>query len=232
VTTKLGKRGAVLVLGVLLAAGLAGGCVTADQGEKFQGSIDDLVNRVTTLEKANRDLKAQFDVTNTARGDLVANVQALQGELRELRGAVEDAMFQVDKVKKATGEAQPELQTTLTDLQARLAAVEAKLGIQPGQQALPPIPGDGGKTPPPVKGQTDKQLYEQAVAAYKAKQVEPARQGFRSLLKAFPKSKLAGAAQFWIAETYYGARDFENAILEYDKVVSQYPNSTRSPART
>jgi tol-pal system protein YbgF len=229
------KLALVLVLAFVAAAlsgAEGGGCVTTSQGNKLQAEVDDLRARLVALERAQADLKTAFDATTASRGELFSNVQAVQGDLQELRGTVEETAFQVDRLKKTVGETRPELDQLLSDLQTRLAAIEAKLGMEPGQQAIPPIPGDSGKPAPtaPGKGQTDKELYDTAYGAFQGRQFESSRQLFRSLLKSFPKSKLAGNAQYWIAETYYNQRDYENAILEYDKVVSQYPSSGKVAA--
>ena len=47
--------------------------------------------------------------------------------------------------------------------------------------------------------------------------------------KEFPKDKLAGNAQFWIAEAYYAEEDYAGAIVEYDALLKNYPKSEKAP---
>ena len=46
----------------------------------------------------------------------------------------------------------------------------------------------------------------------------------------FPDSPQANSAQFWVGETYYREKWFEKAILEYQKVVENYPKGNKLPA--
>jgi tetratricopeptide (TPR) repeat protein len=48
---------------------------------------------------------------------------------------------------------------------------------------------------------------------------EGARRKFEAFLKQYPNTELSDNAQFWIGETYYGKKDYEKAILEYEKAI-------------
>jgi tol-pal system protein YbgF len=75
-----------------------------------------------------------------------------------------------------------------------------------------------------------KELYDEAKQAYDHGDLEKARNGFESIIKAFPKCEEAAAAQFWIGETYYQVRWYEKAILEYQKVIENYPDANKVAA--
>jgi TolA-binding protein len=49
-------------------------------------------------------------------------------------------------------------------------------------------------------------------------------------LKRFPKSDNADNAQFWIGEIYYRQKWYETAILEYQKVIENYPKGNKVQA--
>jgi tol-pal system protein YbgF len=57
--------------------------------------------------------------------------------------------------------------------------------------------------------------------------VKAARKGFRNLIKKFPRSKNADNAQFWIGESYYREKWYQKAILEYQKVIENYPRGNK-----
>ena len=48
--------------------------------------------------------------------------------------------------------------------------------------------------------------------------------------KKYPKSTLADNAQYWIGESYYGLREFDQAIIEFDAVRRRYPQGEKVPA--
>jgi tol-pal system protein YbgF len=49
-------------------------------------------------------------------------------------------------------------------------------------------------------------------------------------LKKHPKSGLADNAQYWIGESHYGLREFDQAIVEFDAVRRRYPRGEKVPA--
>lgn len=53
---------------------------------------------------------------------------------------------------------------------------------------------------------------------------------FKDFLKKYPKSKLAGSAQYRIGEGHYALREFEQAIIEFDAVRTRQPQEERAAA--
>jgi len=51
-----------------------------------------------------------------------------------------------------------------------------------------------------------------------------------AFLKKHPQSELADNAQYWIGESYYALKKFDQAILEYDAVRRKYPSGNKVPA--
>lgn len=72
--------------------------------------------------------------------------------------------------------------------------------------------------------------YEQSLQAFKDDDLEGARKGFSDFLQRHPDSKLAGNAQYWLGECYYGAKDYGQAIAAFDRVHRSYPDSAKVPA--
>ena len=62
-----------------------------------------------------------------------------------------------------------------------------------------------------------------------ARKYEDASRAFREFLSAFPQSPLADNAQYWLAETHYVRRQFKDALPEFTKVTTQYPQSAKMP---
>lgn len=52
---------------------------------------------------------------------------------------------------------------------------------------------------------------------------------FQDLLKDFPAGEFADNSQYWLAEAYKINREFDAARAAFNKVVSQYPNSSKVP---
>ncbi len=73
-------------------------------------------------------------------------------------------------------------------------------------------------------------LYKDAYETLQKGNIEGARGKFEAFLKQYPNTELSDNAQFWIGETYYLKKDFERAILEYEKAVVKYPEGDKIPA--
>jgi tol-pal system protein YbgF len=73
-------------------------------------------------------------------------------------------------------------------------------------------------------------LYKDAYETFQKGDLAGARKKFVAFVKQYPNTELSGNAQFWIGETYYQKKDFEKAILEYEKAISKYPESSKIPA--
>lgn len=81
-------------------------------------------------------------------------------------------------------------------------------------------------TPPGGEGK----VYEQSLQAFKNGDYAGARRGFSEFLQRHPDSKLAGNAQYWLGECYYGVKDYGQAVEAFDRVQRAYPDSAKVPA--
>jgi tol-pal system protein YbgF len=54
--------------------------------------------------------------------------------------------------------------------------------------------------------------------------------GFQEVIAKFPTSELADNAQYWIGESYYAQKDFKQALQEFQKTASTYPQGDKVPA--
>ncbi|MEK7342047.1 MAG: tol-pal system protein YbgF, partial [Candidatus Binatota bacterium] len=53
---------------------------------------------------------------------------------------------------------------------------------------------------------------------------------FKEFIKKHPQSEYADNAQYWIGESHYALREFDQAILEFDAVRRKYPKGDKVPA--
>jgi tol-pal system protein YbgF len=70
-------------------------------------------------------------------------------------------------------------------------------------------------------------LYKDAYETFQRGNLEPARRKFEAFLKQYANTELSDNAQFWIGETYYLQKDYEKAILEYEKTIAKYPEGDK-----
>jgi tol-pal system protein YbgF len=72
-------------------------------------------------------------------------------------------------------------------------------------------------------------LYRDAYETLQKGDLVGAQRKFESFLKQYPYTEFSDNAQFWIGEIYYLKKDFEKAVLEYEKVIAKYPEGDKIP---
>jgi tol-pal system protein YbgF len=174
--------------------------------------------------------------------DLSAKVTADAKLTSEHLAEVNKSVSSVAKALRAVGEAietrEAEQDHRLDEMAGALHGVAAQAGkVKEGKPAKNGKPAEAGpaKSPghsaavaPQVDGE-DKN-YEQSLQAFKNGDYDGARKGFSDFLQRHPNSKLAGNAQYWLGECYYGAKDYGQAIEAFDRVRRSYPDSAKVAA--
>jgi len=79
-------------------------------------------------------------------------------------------------------------------------------------------------TADPLRAQAD---YQQAFNLLKQANYNQAIEAFSDYLQKYPAGKYSDNAQYWLGETYYVKRDFDNAINAYQALIDNYPESSK-----
>ena len=110
----------------------------------------------------------------------------------------------------------------------QLALKQAELEKMPSREVRE-VPRE---VPTDVRGLTTGagDLYRDAYETFQKGDLEGARRKFEAFLKQYSNTELSDNAQFWIGETYYYKKDFEKAILEYEKAIAKYPEGDKISA--
>ena len=200
-------------LGIALVAILAaGGCAMleppAPQVDPVQARLDEMDRRLAALERM---------LASGALIDLTEEVDTLQRQTAELRGRTET-------LEHASGGTAERQRTLYVDLDDRVRALERELESRPATGAT--VTEAGAL---PVPGGTDRQNYEAAFDLLKGQRYQDAAAAFGQFLVSYPDSQLADNAQYWLAEAYYVTEQFEEALRQFQIVLSDYPRSLKIP---
>jgi len=205
----------------------------------WQRDVDTLNRRVYSLEKTSDTLSNQAEEEQTrykedqedTRGrhaSLHTDMDDVRGEILQLRGQLEETQYQIQRMQ-AGEQGLKRLEKMVQTSQDRIVRIEEYLGLEPSEKLAPA----GTDQEEPLDGaeirETPEELYRRAKELFDQGEYENARELFRSFVNQFPKSKLADNAQFWIGEIYYREKWYEKAILEYQKVIENYPRGSKTP---
>jgi tol-pal system protein YbgF len=166
----------------------------------IEGRLRILEERGKTFEEKNRNLEEKGKI------------------FEEKNRNLEDQTNTLGEKIKGIGDRLKGLEEKITEIASKLKEVEK----------LPPPK----ETPAEVKGTSTGvgDLYKSAYETFQRGNLEEARRKFEALLKQYPNTELSDNAQFWIGETYFLKKDFEKAILEYEKAIAKYPEGDKIPA--
>ena len=187
--------------------------------------------KVADLEA--RLIRVERIMENQSLIQLSTEVEKLRSENQALRG-------ELDKLRYDSTNSDNRQRELYVDLDRRLQNAEAAPHFAPPAPAAaaPPVattsngPAPRSTAPAPAPARpagSDQQNYQAAFDLIQARKYEDASRAFRDFLTAFPQSPLADNAQYWLAETHYVRRQFKDALPEFMKVTTQYPQSAKMP---
>jgi len=227
---------------IVLAFVLAG-CATT--GDDQLASTVYQTHRV--VKKLETDLTDGVSKLNVTAADLNAQVGQTDTEIRRLQGLMEEQQQRLTDIQNQVADLKRTLyrQSGLSESSGTVGPPPS--GILPSSGVAPiagtPAPsemdgGAAGITPPApaASGNSDAavQAYTDAQRKYIAQDYEGALRAYEDYVLRFPSADYAPYAQFWAADCYMKLADarkdaalYEKSIQEFDKVVTNYPQSTK-----
>jgi tol-pal system protein YbgF len=193
------------------------------------------------------NMRSDLESIRTGLADTRANGQQVQREFNALKEKIEETRYQVGR---QIGQSSREGDQRVKDLETRVAKLDEALKaqdallksrdeelkqlrdtLQTTQKALSE-PSPASAMSEVAAGETDaiRRDYEAAWRLLDKKDYKAAIGRFKDFLKKYPKSNLASNAQYWIAESHYALREFDQAIIEFDAVRRKYPQAEKVPA--
>lgn len=166
--------------------------------------------------------------------DLLLQIQALQDEVRNLRGQVEVQNFELEKLKARQRDLLADLDRRVRDVERRGGTAAAPAAVEPAPapaSATPAVAPVPATAPAPVTASSgnEQQEYDAAFALMRGGFYDRSTKAFRDFLARHPRSTLAGNAQYWIGEANYVVRNYRVALEEYGKVLQDYATSQKVP---
>lgn len=177
-------------------------------------------------------------VTAGAAGvsELFVQVQALQEEIRELHGQLEEQNHQIQLL-------QQQQKDNYLDLDGRLSAIVtggAAAADRVTAPLTPPVQADRTLAPaaplssspapvaaPPVAAPATRQgeqaAYEAAYEQLKQGKMDDALADFQAFVAAYPGSSYVPNALYWMGEIGLVKNDTQGALAQFNRVVDSYP---------
>src|SRR5580704_17864185 len=252
-------RTIVLFAAAIFAGALGGSLIGPRPAEAVAREIIDLQRDVTTLLQGQKDMSTQITTDHTVLKTLVEQASENVGKLNATMGTVQKSVQDVqansgarldtmstqvqglsdnlEEIKSRLGK----LNQQLDDVQSAVQSIDSKIsGSSPAISApgTTPRPSNDGNSAPPTASNSASpapsadMLYSNGLRDITSGKYDLARQGFLDYLKYYSDTDLASNAQFYLGEIAYHQKQYQDAVAEYDKVLTVYPKSFKlAPAR-
>ena len=225
-----------------------GGGVTQLQGSATRGnpaSEAGLALRVDNVEGQLRNLTGQID-------QLSFRIQQLSDRFDRFSEDVEFRFRDLGPGRRRSGNpgatrpsnraARAEQPDSSADGGVTYSSGSQLPGKAPGPRTLGTIPGSrlqsSSLVPEPVTSQPlgaadasggPDALYQDSHEKLLRRQFSAAEAGFKKFLRNYPKSELAGNAQYWLGESYYARRQYNRAAKAFLTGYKRYPKGRKAP---
>lgn len=211
----------------------------------------------TQLKKLSEEISRQGRlIDNRAVLDMIQQVDEISEEVGLLRGDIEVQGNDITDIKKRQRELYLDIDRRLRGLESGAGSQASSGQIIVPQVATTPPAGTtstaGTQTPsvepslpepstttesttasisqtPSVTQSAEKEAYQAAFDILKEGRYKMAKTELKTFLDKYPDSSYAGNAQYWLGEAHYVTRNFDQGIIEFQKVLNSYPNSNKVP---
>ncbi len=189
---------------------------------KFAEADTRLDERVSALQKAQAKNTEDLAALRKTNANTSANFSDLREQVQQLRGQVETLKKEISRDPKKDAEVQEKIDHLLV----KINFIENFLEIGKKESANA---ADGGASGKDSGKQGKAAVYAAAYQTFKNGHYTKAREAFQDFLTSYPTGEYSDNAQFWIGECHFFEKNYEKAILEYEKVTKKFPSSNKVP---
>lgn len=215
---------------------LLAGCASKGDVEVMQHDLDELKTRYFSMEKDFNGLKSEtregmdktvkeyqkeIELLRKGTADLQVSLDSAKVDMQVLAGKVDDTALQAKRPTEDISLLKEDLDRRLTTLETRIGSIEKNSEDQ--QKKMTEAGAKQLELSPDV-------LYQQGLDSFKGSNTQKARELFTKFVEQHPNHDLVANAHYWIGETYYTEKIYDQAILEYEKVIKNYPGKEKVPA--
>ncbi|MEE9613832.1 MAG: tol-pal system protein YbgF [Thermodesulfobacteriota bacterium] len=212
--------------------GIKGGLGTAAAQASADIEVirEDLAKLRGTIEEKDYDIEQ----VNEKAEALAETLGSIEGRLSSIEEKMqEDGTADEWSSEPAPGEVESLLEPVKADIEAiknSLEAIEEALGGLDERLAAVEA-GSVAEVPQKDRAPDPANLYMEGYRETMDNRNYPAgREIFKRFLSLFPEHELADNAQYWLGEIYYAEGDWERAVLEFNKVIKDYPDGDKVAA--
>ena len=225
----------LLLILVFLIAGCATSqdlkAVRSELNQKMEEKISAVDTELSTLKKEQEKNSSAVASMRKGQANSTADLGDLRESIQQLRGQLETLKKDMAQGTKRSDEFKDRLDSIALKVNfiENFLEIGKKDSVSDVNDKVIKSSGNGVAEKEPGKKQNKETLYAAAYQTFKDSHYDKSRTEFKNFLAAYPNTEYAGNAQFWIGECYFFEKNYEQAILEYEKVAKNYPKGDKVP---
>ena len=196
------KPRALMLLGLCFAVPAQAGLFSDDDARK---NIQQVEVRVLKLEEQDKQQTQSIF-------DLQGQIDVLNGEIRKLRGQIEEIAHGLQDAEKREKDFYVDLDTRLRNFEPTEAAT--------------PKAADATDPDDPA---AENRAIEAAYGLVKTGNHANAVKALQEFLRKYPDSVHAQNASFWLGNAQFALKDYKNALATYQELLKAEPNTAKAP---
>jgi len=225
------RRWSPIVLALALSA-----CASRETVDNVQRDMDEMKTRMFKMEKdiggmrseakegidkTIKDFQNEMDNLRKGGADLQATLDSAKVDMQVLTGKVDDVRLLAQKPAEDLALLKEDTDRRLTAMEERLLKLDKS--FEELQKAV-------AEAKTREMEQSPDALYQRGLDTLKGGDPQKAREYFTKFIELFPKHELTANARYWLGETYYHEKKYDQAILEFQEVIKNYPGKEKVPA--
>ncbi len=160
--------------------------------------------------------------TPNVQAELFYQFQALQQEVQELRGLVEEQSNEIRQLKQ-------QRMDDYLDLDRRIGEL-SQGGLGGGGLGAAGSEAAGQSNRPSGDGSdrvSETEMYRKAYELLRDREIDSSIESFNAYLEAYPKGNFAGNSHYWLGEIYLLKEDLGEAQRWFEKLLREFPEDRK-----
>lgn len=207
------------------------GCASRGDLDYLRGNVEELRTRLVQSEKELGTLRSEtkdgiqknlrgvqtdLDAVRKGAADLQATMDSMKVDMQVLAGKVDDTALSAKKPSDTLALLKEDTERRFAALEGRMDKIEKFIEEQKkSAEAKPANPDD---------------LYKTGIDTFRSGDNRKARELLSKFIELYPAHDMAANAHYWLGETYYNEKSFDQAILEFQEVIKKFPGKEKVPA--
>lgn len=217
--------------------------------------VVDATGQSTSADLEARLEKVERRLDNQSMVEMLTRLDQLQQEMQNIVGQMEVLNHEMENIKKRQKDLYVDIDRRITQVEQK--AAKAQTGVSPTMiGSATAVPGTGasgaatsgsatagsaqsGPSPTgsapvatasivsPQTKQLQREAYDRAFNLLKDGRYELAIASFKAYLETYPDADYADNAQYWLGEANYAQRRYDVALQEFNKVLDNFPKSSK-----